>query len=270
MIQGNWRNIPGWDAYPQPRRRKAQGLSLLVHGPAKAGKSSIADSGPAPRLIMDVEGTSFWTPSRKTEWDPLREPPPGTGRHLTAGYGQPSITPDWDSCIVMVRDARVVSETYKILARGQHPFNSLSMDSVTETQQRVIDDVSGIKKIERDQWGHLLRLMSSMARSYRDLITNPVRPLWSVTFVAGTHMREGKWRPLVQGQVQDFLPYYVDILGYINANPDGTRDLLIGPHPQYETGERVGGRLPYAMRLGYGDRIPGWTVESMLRQVLSR
>lgn len=241
---------------PQPQRRKAQGLSFLVHAPAKSGKSTLADSGPAPRLILDVEGTSFWTPSRKIYWNPMSEPVP---------------VPDgtWDSAIVLVQDAKMITRVYQLLNTGRHPFNSLSMDSVTEVQQRIIDERVGTGKIERDEWGHLLRQVSSMVRAYRDLINHPVRPLWSVAFVAGTTQFNGKWRPMVQGQARDFLPYYVDVLGYLHANSDNTRDLLIGPHPSFETGERVGGRLPYSLRIAYPGRVRGWTIEDMLRQVLT-
>jgi hypothetical protein len=244
---------------PQLRgnQRQHQGLSFLFHAPAKAGKSTLADSGPAPRLIMDIEGTSFWTPSRKVYWNPMTEPVP-----------RPDGT--WDSCIALIRQAREIDAVYRVLDSGQHPFNSLSVDSVTEMQQRVIDELSpGVGKLERDQWGVLLRKISSMVRAYRDLLTHPVRPLWSVAFVAGTTQLNGKWRPLVQGNVGNFLPYYVDVLGYLHANNDGTRDLLIGPHQSYETGERVGGRLPYSLRIGYPGRVPGWTIEDMLKQVLS-
>lgn len=241
----------------QPTRRRAQGLSLLVHGHAKAGKSTLADSGPPPRFTLDVEGSTYWTPSPKIYWDPLRETVP---------------VPDasWETAIILVREARTVMMVYQILNSGNHPFNSGSMDSVTEVQQRIIDDLTGGKSMDRDKWGALLRQVNGMIRAYRDLITHPVRPLWSMTFTAGTKYddRVGKWRPMVQGQAQDYLPYYVDLLGHLSALQDNTRQMLIGPHPQYETGERVGGRLPYALLIG--DRThPGYTMETMLRQVLS-
>jgi hypothetical protein len=256
-------------AHPARARQRKQGLSFLLHAPAKAGKSSLADSGPAPRLIMDIEGTSWLTPSRKAYWDPMREPPPQQERHLTAGYGQPSVTVAWESCIVLIRAAREIDRVYQVLNSGRHPFNALSVDSVTEMQQRVIDELSpGTGKVDRDQWGILLRKINSMVRAYRDLLTHPSRPLWSVVFVAGTTEHNGKWRPMVQGQARDSLPYYVDILGYLHANADNTRDLLIGPHPSFETGERVGGRLPYSLRIGYPGRVQGWTIEDMLKQVL--
>jgi len=253
---------------PRPAVRQ-QGLSFLIQAPSKAGKSTIADSGPRPRLILDVEGAGRWTPSRKTYWEPNREPPPHPEQRLTAGYGQPSITQAWETCVVLVREPTVIAEAYRVLNSGRHPFSSLSIDSMTETQQRYIDDRAGTKKIERDDWGFLLRVITAMCRQFRDLVTHPVRPLWSVSFITGTHLDQGKWRPMLQGQAKDYLPYYVDIIGYLNANPDGSRDLLIGPHPTYETGERVGNRLPYYMRIAYPGRFDGWTIESMLQKVLS-
>jgi hypothetical protein len=239
---------------PAALRRQSQGLSFLIHGLPKAGKSTFADSGPAPRFTLDVEGSSFWTPSRKIYWDPMREPVP-----------RPDGT--WDTATVLVREARTVMEVYRILNSGQHPFNSGSMDSVTEVQQRIIDDLTRGQQMDRDKWGALLRQVNAMVRAYRDLITHPIRPLWTMTFVAGSQQKEGRWRPMLQGQAQDYLPYYVDVLGYLNAQPNGLRQMLIGPNPQFETGERLGGRLPYVMQIGDASH-PGYTAETMLTQVL--
>lgn len=244
--------------YRQPQPRRAQGLSFLVHGFAKRGKSTFADSGPRPTLILDVEGSSFWTPSRKIYWDPMREPIP-----------QPDGS--WDSAIVLTTEVRTIRLVYDILNSGRHPFHSLSVDSGTEVQQRIIDELTRGRAMDRDKWGALLRQVNAMTRQFRDLIVHPVNPLWSVCITAGTHWDDKvrKWRPLLQGQAQDYLPYYVDVLGWIDAMPNGTRHMLIGPHPQYETGERVGGRLPYSLQLGDGARFPGYTIESCLRQALS-
>lgn len=236
---------------------KPQGLSFLLHGLPKAGKSSLGDSGPLPRLLLDAEGAAYWTPSRKVEWNPVQGPPP-------AWDGT------WDTCVVYVSHIDTVAAAYKVLVSGQHPFKSLTIDSITEVQQRLIDKIAGLKKMEFDHWGIVLRQISLMTRQFRDLIKHPTNPLWSVTFVAGTHLerKSGRWRPLVQGQSEDYLPYYVDIEGFLLANTDGTRDMFIGPHPIYETGERVAGRLPGVLRVGYPGR-PGYTIEDMLRQVLA-
>lgn len=243
---------------PPARPPRMQGLSFLVHGLAKAGKTSFGDSGPVPRLIVDVEGSSYWTPSRKVYWNPRAEAPP---------------RPDgsWDTAVVLAREARDIHETYRWLDTGQHAFNSASIDSVTEMQQRLIDDKVGTRQVKLDEWGAILREVSSITRAWRDLINHPVKPVWAVTFLAGSKLYQpvNKWRPMVQGQVGDFLPYYVDVLGHLSASPDNTRWMLIGPHPQFETGERVGGRLPDVMQLAYPGRFQGYTIESMLAQVLA-
>lgn len=254
------------NGYAQQPRPLWQGLSFLVQGPPKAGKSTFAASVPAPRVVLDAESGSFWAPGRKTRWNPMRETVPDPGRHLTAGYGRPSITRNWDTALVTVHDIQTVQAVYDVLNSARHPFNGSSMDSLTEVQQRMIDSLAGMNQMKLQDWGALLRNVNRMIRQYRDLVTHPVKPIWGICYITGTHLKDGKWRPLLQGGGQDFVPYYVDVLGYVAAMPDQSRHLLIGPHPQFETGERVGGRLPYSMPLeGYG--YPGWDVQKMIMQV---
>jgi len=239
-------------------RRKVQGPSILVHAPQKRGKSSMADSGPRPVLILDVETASFWTPSRKIYWEPKRET-------------CPQADGSWDSCIVIIHDYDDLWWLLDFLNKGAHPFNSVSLDSVTTILQRVMMNLAGIRKMTQDQWGILLRQVTGLVWGYRDLLTHPWRPVWSVTFVCGTHWHDktGKWRPLLMGQSQDVVPYTPDIEGWIEIGQDGfTRQLLIGPQPYIETGNRLWGRLPDSLNLGYPGVLPGWTVETMAAEVI--
>jgi hypothetical protein len=258
-------------AYQQPNgqppsRPPWRGLSWLVQAGPKGGKSTFGATVPGPRVVLDAESGSWWAPGRKIEWNPLRQTVPDPGRHLTAGYGQPSITAGWESAMVTVHDVQTAQVVYDVLNSGRHPFNGCTMDSLTEVQQRMVDSLAGQNAMQRADWGSLLRQVNRMIRQYRDLITHPVKPLWGICYICGTHMKDGRWRPMLQGGSQDYAPYYVDILGYIAAMQDGSRHMLIGPHPLYETGERVGGRLPYSMPLaGYG--WPGWTAQTMITQV---
>lgn len=243
---------------PQPGY--AQGLSFLFHARSKAGKSCLSDSGPVPRLLMDVEGQGWWTPSRKILWNPLRE-------------AVPVWDGSWETCLVICREARTIHAAKKVLDSGNHPFMSASVDSVTELQQRYIDELKGTRPMEIQDWGYVLRHVTSLTRAWRDLIVHPVHKLWSVSFVAGTHWdtKIKKWAPLVQGSSQDFLPYYVDVLGYLDISPQDqmSRFLTIGPNPWWETGERLGGRLPFQMPIEYRPwNLPGYSVETMLTQVL--
>ncbi len=250
---------------PQGRR---QGLSIMLHGFQKQGKSSLGDSGPRPVLVLDVETASFWTPSSKIYWNPQRETVP------TWPQDSRALSPDglWDTCIVIIHDYQELYSLLAFLNKGAHPFNSVSMDSVTEIQQRIMYGLTGTKQMEQKHWGALLRNVNALIRGYRDLITHPTRPVWAVTYIAGTHWdaRMGKYRPLVQGASQDYLPYVPDALGWLEAQPDGSRTLWIGPSQFHETGERLWGRLPSQMQLGYPGVVPGWTVSDMVTQVLAR
>lgn len=219
----------------------ASGLSVLIHGPAKAGKSTCAATAPAPRLVLDAEAGSEWVPGKKTYWNPLEGPPP-------AADGT------WDTCLVRVRQFRDVELAFQWLASGQHPFNSVILDSVSEIQQRCVDQLVGADQMKTQDWGSLLRIVSSTIRQFRDLKTHPTHPLWAIVYVCETAEKgsvHSKWRPNVQGALQDKLPYIPDICGYmwVDRGESGalTRRLLIGPHPDYEAGERVGGVLGYVI-----------------------
>jgi hypothetical protein len=189
---------------------------------------------PGPKLILDAEGGSRFTPSKKKIWDPMMcEPPIDDG--------------SWDTCIVYVKDYQAVTRAYEWLASGAHPFKSVGLDSISEIQQRCVDSLVGINQMKIQDWGALLRQVSDLIRKFRDLTTHPTHPLQAVVLIAMTRQVDGKWRPHVQGQLAVVLPYYVDVTGYIFiVNDDGgkpIRRLLVTPHDQYEAGERVGGKL---------------------------
>lgn len=211
------------------------GISAIVYGPSKSGKSTLGDTTPYPRLVLDAEMGSRFTPSKKIKWDPTKEKPP-----------EPDGT--WETALVPVHSYTSVLKAYEWLNSGKHPFRSVVMDSISEVQQRMVDSIVGTNPMQLQDWGTLLRQASDLVRKFRDLTTNPVKPLDCVLFIAMAHQRQdATWFPHVQGQLKTVLPYYVDVLGYLAPVPTEdqgvVRRLLIGPTPGYETGERVGGRL---------------------------
>lgn len=217
-----------------------QTFSLLVHGESKVGKTWLGDTTPAPRLILDAEGGIKWTTSSKIWWDPMTQAPPEVG---TPGHnGQP-----WETCVVTVRDFETVSRTYQWLASGQHPFRSLTLDSISEIQKRCKDAIAGLEQLDQRMWGALLANMEKLVRDMRDLTMHPTRPLQAVVLIAMTRQVDGKFRPYVQGQLGVTMPYFLDVIGYlfVETLEDGRqmRRLLVSPNPNYEAGERVGGRL---------------------------
>lgn len=211
----------------------ACGLSVLVHGPSKSGKSWFADTAPAPRLLLDPEGNARWLKSRKTKWNPKDPPPENDGT--------------WDTCVVRIRDYGTLDYAFQWLAAGKHPFRSVVLDSISEAQQRCIDAISGANAMRIQDYGELLRKMSQLVRSYRDLIDHPTAPLDCVVMTAMSKQDNGGiWHPYVQGQLATSLPYFLDLICYLQAKPQEdvtapfTNYLLTKPDVLYEAGDRSG------------------------------
>lgn len=215
------------------------GLCLIVYGDSKVGKSTLAATAPKPVLILDAEGGSRFLPGRKIKWDPISEKPPkadGT----------------WDICIVSVREYKTIDMAFQWLNSGAHEFQSVVVDSISEAQQRCIDALVGKNQMQTQDWGTLLRNVSELIRSFRDLTTHPVKPLDAVVFIAMMKLGDaGEYRPFMQGQIATTFPYFVDLCAYLGyaALEDGSmvRRLYTSQILGHRTvGERLGGCLgPY-------------------------
>lgn len=211
-------------------------LALIIHGESGVGKTTLADTAPAPRLLIDAEGGSRFTASRKIGWDGLGQPPLYDGT--------------WDTCVVIARNFKQVSTIYAWLNSGQHHFKSVIMDSLTEVQKRCMDDVAGIDQPTTQHWGALLRQMEGLIRSFRDLRDHPTNPLEMIVFVCPTKEISGRFRPFVQGSLQITLPFFVDVVGFLYVAVDAqsivSHNLLVQPTGQHDAKDRTG-RLGYAI-----------------------
>lgn len=216
-----------------------QTFSMLIHADSKVGKSTLTATAPKPILVLDVEGSWRFIPLRQVAWDPIVGPPPthdGT----------------WDACVVTVREWDTLKRTYEWLAQYQTPFATVVIDSISEVQRRLKQNLKGTEPMKIQDWGVLLTIMDATIRGFRDLVMIPGLNVRCVVFVAETREANGRWAPYMQGQISIALPYWMDVVGYLypdhemDANGQPTtevRRLLISPHPQYITGERVQGRL---------------------------
>ena len=217
-------------------------LSVLVHAYSKVGKTTLAATSPAPILALDAEGGWKFLPLRMVTWDPIQGPPPiwdGT----------------WDVCHVTVRSWATVGYAFQWLNAGQHNFRSVVIDSISEIQRRLKENLVGADAMKMQDWGKLLTQMDNVIRGFRDLTLHPTNPVQVVVFIAETRANDkGKMVPYMQGQISVALPYWVDVVGYLFVQDvpneagqiDGTkvRRLWIASNDQVEAGERVQGRLP--------------------------
>jgi hypothetical protein len=239
-------------------------LSVLVHAGAKVGKSTLAATAPKPILALDAEGSWKFLPVRKVWWDPAKDYPP-------------TYDGTWDVCIVTVREWATVDLVFKYLSSYQLPFASVVLDSITEIQRRCKQNLKGSDAMKIQDWDTLLREMDRVIRGYRDLTIVQGLNVRCAVFIAETREVNGKWRPHMQGQISVALPYWTDIVGYLypaylnDANGQPTqevRQLLVTPHPQYEAGERVQGRLGQAVMIPRpAPGQIGTSIEEMIQQV---
>lgn len=217
-----------------------QRLSILIHAGSKLGKSTTSATAPKPILVLDAEGSWRFIPLRQVPWDPTTGPPP-------------TYDGSWDACVVTVSEWDTVSKVYQWITQYQTPFTSIVIDSITEIQRRLKQNLVGTEAMKIADWGVLLSRMDGVIRGFRDLALQPQLAVRCVVFIAETRQSQaGKWVPYMQGQISVSLPYWVDICAYmypeweVDDNGQPTREvrkLWISPHAQYEAGERVQGRL---------------------------
>jgi hypothetical protein len=234
--------------------------SFLIFGGSKVGKTTVANTAPAPRLLLDAEAASRFLPGRKIRWNPLTDAPP-------AADGT------WDTCEVIIREYVALPKVLEYLESGQHDFASLVIDSISEIQKRLKDQISGsqgliIQDMDQQKWGKLLAHMEAVIRELRDLTEHPTRPLTIVITAMQEVSKQGILIPSVQGGLRDSLPYFMDVIGYLDTQEVPTTDPTQHPEPMrflatregvrakggtpYLAGERVQGRIP---RYVYGEDL---------------
>lgn len=218
-----------------------QSLSILIHGHPKAGKSTLSFTAPLPILVLDAEGSTKLirklpdgTPVQRVYWDPTKTAPP-----IADGT--------WNVCIVQATNWQAIDFAYRHLQRGQHPFRSVSIDSITEVQRKCKENL-GVSDMEQRHWGKLLEGMDKLIRGIRDLCEVPTNPLEVSVFIAETVNKDGLWRPNMQGAVSTSMPYWVDFCTFLRQDKgkDGLMytELITAPVTGYITGRRGDNPIP--------------------------
>lgn len=207
-------------------------LTMVLHGESGSGKSWTADTAPAPRLVLDAEGGTKFTPSRKVSWTNVNDAPPA---------------PDgtWDTCTVTIRDYRTLQKIFTWLNSGKHPFASVVIDSLSEIQKRLIDEVAGVEQLKMQDWGAVLRKGEALVRSFRDLTMHPSNPVECVVYVCATAESgdHAVYRPQLQGQLRTSLPYFVDVVGFLRVDATETglvRHMYVQPTNGFLAKDRTG------------------------------
>lgn len=207
---------------------------MVVHSQPGVGKTRLLDTAPGPRVTLDVEGGTDWTPSQKVKWNPVGPPP------TTLDDGSP-ITTD-TTVVVDVLDFRTVELVLGWLQAGNHYFQSAIIDSLTEAQKRAKDVIGGSNQFSDQMWGQLLTKMELIVRQFRDLRKHPTNPM-HVFIAAITAEHDGVWTADVQGALRRSLPGFVDVVAYMHAGAHESgglgRNLLIQPAGPFVAKDRT-------------------------------
>jgi hypothetical protein len=184
-------------------------LTMVIHGEAGTGKTTLAVTAPGPRLILDAEGGTQWAVNA-IKWDPKDEPPK---------------VKDDDSVVVTVKDMSILRQVTQWVQSGKHPFKSVIVDSLMEIQKRMIDNIAGVNQMQIQDWGTALRQMEAFVRVLRDKTMDNGHSLPCVVFTAGSVTKDGRTRPFLQGQIAELVPYFVDVQGYLTVRSDDAGEL---------------------------------------------
>ena len=201
-----------------------------MFGDAKTGKTSLAETAPGPRLILDAEGGTNWLSSKTISWNPLDGPPP---TDLDSNV----------SVVVQVFDWELIDRINNWLRKGAHEFKSVILDSLTEIQKQAKRSVTD-QGFKIQDWGSLYSLMDPVLRELRDLTHIPGSPVECVVLVALANTREDRTVPDIQGSMARALAGQVDTIGYLRPgamSSDGTvdREMLVDARQGIAAGDRT-------------------------------
>jgi hypothetical protein len=226
--------------------------TFLAYGETKHGKSSLLSTMPTPGAILDTEGKwQFFqgrpNPNRDGEpfrlklWNPAEAPPTGD---------------DYDFAIVKITSAHVLAQTMPWIDRNDHPFVSIGLDSLTVGQEQGIE---ALRKVDEDfriqDWGAIRRRVLSDLSRIMARVSDPANPLRVFAATAHGHTKDGKYRPMMQGGIQNRMPYSFDSVicmkkafvqneqGVITDDAASVFRALVKAHPAYATGSNFEDRF---------------------------
>lgn len=229
-------------------------MTMLLHAYAKVGKSVLGDTAPGPRLIIDTENGTQWTKSNKVAWNPMTQDIPELG-------------PD-DTCLVQLKDVKVLEMIMQWLRSEKHPFKSVVVDSLMELQKRSLNSIANGQQPQIQHWGELLRKMESFCAELRDLTMENGNSLPVVIVITGTapNDKTGQLEPFLKGSIIKSLPYMFDVTAYLKVGflEDGTPERRLAIAPAMDGGNTVyaGTRLDPLVQ-HYGDYIPNPNLTEM-------
>ena len=205
-------SVPGGMVGADPRE-KFKKLKFLIHAKWGLGKTTLLstavfDPRTSPVMVLDFEG----------------------GADLRfADLPKDKFT------IVHIQTVRDLSKVYNYLKRGDHPYKTVMLDSLTEIQKLGLHEfvnpgvafpkatfdslVVDVKTPEIQHWGKSGSQMGMLVRMFKDL---PIHVFYTALTQTQTDELTGKvtYGVALPGKQADEIPGIPDIVGYIDVRKD--------------------------------------------------
>ena len=214
-------SVPGGLPGEDPRE-KFRYLNMMIHSPGGHGKTTFCatacdDPRTSPVLFLGFEG----------------------GIAIRVAEKDPSTY-----TLKEIRSIAEFNQIYEYLKKGDHPYKSVVLDSVTEIQKLGLfefvygtagvekafkGDLLNIKQAEIQHWGKSMNQMSMLIRFFRDL---PIHSFFTALTQVQKDEQTGRISHTVAlpGKQADEIPGIPDIVGYLGVAPtqqDPTKRVMV-------------------------------------------
>lgn len=130
---------------------------------------------------------------------------------------------DKSPSFVEVKTMKDLTDLYSFLSTQEHPYETVVIDSITEINEIIKLEIE--KRVGRSlqiqDWGELSKKIRDLFRKFRDLPMNVI--LVAQEQYITDEDRIKKIVPSLNGKAATEIAYFMDIVGYINVENDGTR-----------------------------------------------
>ena len=124
---------------------------------------------------------------------------------------------------VEIKSVKDLKDLYSFLKTQEHSYRTLVIDSITEINEIIKDEIE--KKtghaMQLQDWGTLSKEILNMFRGFRDLPMNVILVAQEQYITDEDKIK--KIVPSLNGKAATSVAYFMDIVGYINIEADGTR-----------------------------------------------
>lgn len=170
-------------------------LTMLVFGEGGTGKSTLFETAPGPRLLIDSENKAGLLEGTTVFWDDLSVCP---------------ILDESTTYVLKCTSYKSVMEIVKLLHRHGTKFKSFGVDSWSRLQQHLGSELTAKGLDGWDYWAELksqtiflLDALAGLAEDHADIVYG----------VCWLHESDGKFQPLMEGSVKNLIGHYAIVVG---------------------------------------------------------